>query len=178
LTSDLDEASVMRLPRLRLEVRHVVVAVLASLIIGVFIGLSAPPAEWVRSAFRTLRFRVVEVSLGVPVRGARVALVRPNGPAQLPNEGLTDASGQVELRGVFRECGGTYAWGRERVTYFTYRPWEVQVRAEGFEGYTAALGDWDETSPEPPGARETLKLSDPAPRPIVIRLKPMPARAR
>ena len=105
------------------------------------VGLLSPPVvTWLGPADRTLRFRVVDSTRGTPVAGARVALVHPYDPEQSPIESETDTNGQVELRGQFRRFGGTDCRGH-RVTYFTYEPWGVEARAEGYKGYLAPLGE-------------------------------------
>ena len=163
----------MRLPHVRFTVRRMVAMGLVFIAAGLAGGWMFPMVTWVGPAARNLRFRVLYPTRGVPVPGARVALVHPYDPEQTPIEGVTDADGEVELRGEFRRFGGTDAWGRDRVTYFSYSPWEVEARAEGFQGYTAALGEQTFRSPGPPGAREPLRLGDPAPSPIAISTRPL-----
>lgn len=168
----------MRLFRVRFTAQRIMVAVLVFFAVGIAVGWMFPTVTWHGPAPRTLRFRVLDAGRGVPVPGARVALVHPSNPEQPPIEGVTDANGEVELHSVFWRAGGTDAWGRDRVTYFTYRPWEVEAQAEGFEVYAAALGEWMVRSLDPPEAREPLRLSDPALSPVFIRLKPVPVKAR
>jgi hypothetical protein len=56
-------------------------------------------------------------------------------------EGMTDRRGRVELRGRFIRSGGGDTWHGSRVKFFTYSPWCVTVRADGYRDFRRALGD-------------------------------------
>jgi hypothetical protein len=147
---------------------------LAFLLTGIVIGLLAPAqTTFIGPAYRTLRFQIINQSRSPPIAGARVALVHPYDPEQPQIEGMTDQQGSVELRGRFTHCGGGNAWRGSRVTFFTYSPWCVTVRADGFREIRCALGDRAATGDVP---TQLLNLSDPAPSPIIIGLQPLGGR--
>jgi hypothetical protein len=83
---------------------------------------------------------------------------------------MTDRQGVVELRGRFTHCGGSDTWRGSRVTFFTYSPWCVTVRADGFQEIRCAIGDRAATGDVP---TQLLNLSDPATSPIIIGLQPL-----
>lgn len=158
----------------RFTARRLRAALLAFVVVGVVVGFLAPPVvHWSGPATRTLRFRVLDAVQGTPVQGARVALIHPPDPEQAPIEAVTDVNGEVELRGVFRNCGGTDSQGRDRVTCFSYGLWGVQARSEGYQDFVAPLGNTGWTYSYPGWAHEPLELGDPAPSPINIRLSPV-----
>jgi hypothetical protein len=146
----------------------------ALLFIGFLIGLFTPTCvHFTGPADRNLHFQIVDQSRGAPVAGARVALVHPYDPEQPPIEGMTDRQGRVELRGRFFQSGGGDTWHAERVTYFTYSPWCVTVRADGYRDFRRALGDQATTGDT---RNQPLNLGDPAPSPIIIKMDQLASR--
>ena len=83
---------------------------------------------------------------------------------------MTDRQGLVDLRGRFTHSGGGDTWHGSRVTFFTYSPWCVTVRADGFREHRVALGD---SAPFGEDRTQPLNLSDPAPSPILMKMEPI-----
>jgi hypothetical protein len=159
-------------PRLTFTLpRYLFLRSLAFLLTGIIIGLLAPAqTHFIGPAYRTLHFQIVDQSRAAPIAGARVALVHSYDPEQPQIKGMTDRQGGVELRGLFTHCGGGGTWRGSRVTFFTYSPWCVTVRANGFREIRCALGDRAATGDV---STQLLNLSDPALSPIIIGLQPL-----
>jgi hypothetical protein len=151
--------------------RYVGPGVLAILLTGVLVGLLIPPSRcqhFTRPAYRALRFQVVDESRGGPISGARVTLLHPYDPEEPPVEVATEGEGLAEIRGRFTQSGSLDAQGEPQGVIFSYRPWCVTVQAVGFRDYRAALDDYDPTNES---SHQPLRLDDPAPTPILIRME-------
>ena len=105
----------------------------ALLLIGILTGLLTPArVHFIGPADRNLHFQIVDQSRGhrSPALAWRSSI--PTILSSAPIEGITDRQGRVELRGRFTQSGGGDTWHGSRVTYYTYGPWCVTVRADGY----------------------------------------------
>jgi hypothetical protein len=101
-------------------------------------------STWYGAKPVSLTFSVVDGSSGRPIPGAEVAVIHPFDEERLPVRGRTAADGRVALRNLFTAYGMMY--GVVTTEHVSFRPFMIQVTAEGFSEFPAPLATPDDLS--------------------------------
>lgn len=150
---------------------YILMIICLFILLGIVVGHQYPTTTWIGVAHRELVFKIVDSESNNPINGAEVALRRFPGLADTPMEFVRADFGYALINAEFKQYGiHSPSVSKASTVIFSYGTAAVTVEADGYEEYNAFLGSQD-FLPDINVNFGHLKLSDPAPPEIVLKLR-------